>query len=146
MLWVQYFGMITIIKKFIQVERSGDWLLHLNSMQRMIPYFRASRHFLYAKSGHIYLQDMLYLTKKAKENPLDYELRQFTKEGFFTIRRSDKFWCEISSEMTIEQYLMRQIKSTGGLIHGRGIYETVLSEWILKTAYCLRYCRVNYIF
>lgn len=44
-LWLQYFKMVTIVKQFYDAERSGNWQLHLSSMQRMIPYFHASGHF-----------------------------------------------------------------------------------------------------
>jgi len=60
-LWVQYFCMVSIAKKFIRAERMGDWEAHLNSIKNMLPYFHASGHFLYAKSAHLYLQDMLKL-------------------------------------------------------------------------------------
>lgn len=57
-LWVQYFELITIVKEFIKAERSENWNLHLECTKKMIPYFHASGHFLYAKSSHLYLQDM----------------------------------------------------------------------------------------
>lgn len=60
-LWVQYFQMVTLIKQFIQAERTGNWDLHLKTVQRMLPYFHASGHFLYAKAAQLYLQDTLNL-------------------------------------------------------------------------------------
>lgn len=45
-------------------------------------------------------------------------LRKFTENGYFTIRRTDKFWSGVWSDMTIEQTLMRSMKATGGLTHG----------------------------
>lgn len=50
-----------------------------------MPFFHASGHFLYAKSCHLYLQDMYELEEKM--NPLIYNI--FTKQGFFTIRRTN---------------------------------------------------------
>ncbi|CAH1155651.1 unnamed protein product [Phaedon cochleariae] len=126
-LWVQYFDMVTLVKQFIQAERTGNWDLHLKTIQRMLPYFHASGHFLYAKSAQLYLQDMLDL--RTKMTPMEYS--RFVNEGYFTIRRSEKFWCGIWSDMTIEQTLMRSMKSTGGLTHGRGITDSVLAKWIL---------------
>ncbi|KAJ8877079.1 hypothetical protein PR048_021531 [Dryococelus australis] len=38
-----------------------DWNVHLKCVQQMIPFFHASDHFAYAKSCHLYLQDMLKL-------------------------------------------------------------------------------------
>ncbi len=51
--------------------------------------------------------------------------------GWFTIRRSDQFWSGIWPDMTIEQTLMRSLKSSGGLSHGRGISDSTLSKWVL---------------
>lgn len=53
-LWLQYFEMVTIVKKFIEAERTGNWKFHLISLQKMIPYFYASGHNLYAKSSQLY--------------------------------------------------------------------------------------------
>ncbi len=41
--------------------------------------------------------------------------------GFHVIRRSDKFWSGLSSDLVIEQTLMRSLKSTGGLTRGSGM-------------------------
>lgn len=92
----------------------------------MSPYFHARGHFLYAKSCHLYLQDMQDL--KSRLTTLDYE--RFVTNGYFTIRRSNKFWSGIWSDMTIEQTLMRSMKSNGGLTHGRGITESTMKKWI----------------
>ena len=32
-LWLQYMGMIDILKGFIKAERTGDWLLHLKMLK-----------------------------------------------------------------------------------------------------------------
>ena len=103
--------MVTLLKEFIETERSGNWQLHLKCVQQMLPFFHASGHFLYAKSCHLYLQDMLNL--KSKMDPTDYE--KFVTYGYFTIRRSEKFWSGIWSDMSIEQTLMRTMKCTSGL-------------------------------
>jgi len=55
--------MISIAKEFIRSERIANWAAHLSSIKKMLPYFHASGHFLYAKSAHLYLQDMLHLKK-----------------------------------------------------------------------------------
>ncbi|KAK2579946.1 hypothetical protein KPH14_007626 [Odynerus spinipes] len=53
--------------------------------------------------------------------------------GGFTIRRTDKFWSGIWSDMTIEQALMRTMKDIGGPTRGRGMSESVLTKWVLTT-------------
>ena len=53
--------MIDILCKFIRAERTGNWELHLHSIQAMLPYMAASGHNSYTKSGMLYLQQMLNL-------------------------------------------------------------------------------------
>ncbi|GBM79680.1 hypothetical protein AVEN_59171-1 [Araneus ventricosus] len=60
-LWIQYFAMVTLVKKFIESERIRNWKLHFQTIVKMLPYFHASDHFSYAKCTHLYLQDMLDL-------------------------------------------------------------------------------------
>ena len=98
-LWILYFKMATLVKHFIKAERSGSWRLHLEKIYKMLPFFHASGHFQYAKSAHLYLQNMSNL-----QNIMPAEdFRRFTERGYFTIRRSDKFWSGIFSDQTIEQ-------------------------------------------
>lgn len=60
-LWVQYFRMVILIKQFIEAEWSGNWDIHLTTVQKMLPFFHAAGHFFYAKCAHLYLQDILTL-------------------------------------------------------------------------------------
>ncbi|CAH2989439.1 unnamed protein product [Chilo suppressalis] len=126
-LWVQYHRMVSLVKNFLEAERSGNWELHLDTIQKMLPFFHASVHFLYAKSAHLYLQDMRALSEKI---PIE-DYVKFTRRGCFTIRRSEKFWSGIMSDMTIEQTLMRSMKTTGGLTQGRGITDSTIASWTL---------------
>lgn len=95
----------------------------------MLPYFQASGHYLYAKSVQLYLQNMLEI--KDKMDIFEYD--KFTNEGYFTIRRSEKYWCGIWPDMTIEQVLMRAIKCIGGLTRRRKISE---SSQFSRMHYC----------
>ncbi|CAG9765935.1 unnamed protein product [Ceutorhynchus assimilis] len=112
-LYVQYFQMVSILFQFIHAEKCGDWKLHLECVQKMIP----AGHFNYAKCSHLYLQDRHEIS--AKFNTHNYHL--YTNMGYFTIRRSNKFYSGIWSDMTIEQTYMRNIHLRGGLTHGRGV-------------------------
>lgn len=134
-LWVQYFRMTTLIKLFIQAERAGDWNLHLYTVHKMLPFFHAAGHFLYAKSAHLYLQDMMALQDRMDK--CEYDM--FTK-GSFTIRRSDKFWSGLWSDLTIEQKLMRSMKTYGGLTQGRGISDSVLARWTTGMVFMVNIC------
>ena len=48
-LWFQYIDMISIVCKSIKAQRIGNWLLHLEAVTDMLPYFAASGHYLYLK-------------------------------------------------------------------------------------------------
>ena len=60
-LWFQYIENMNILRRFIKAECTGDWRLHLQTVQEMLPYLAASGHNLYAKSACIYLQHMTEL-------------------------------------------------------------------------------------
>lgn len=126
-LWVQYFKMISLMKEYIHAERSGDFNAHLECVRRMIPYFHAAGHFPYAKSCHLYIQDMEKLNEKL--SPEEYH--KFVNDSYFTMRRSDRFWAGVWSDMTIETTLMRSFSSQGGMTRGRGVTNSTLSKWVV---------------
>lgn len=95
-LWIQYFEMVTLVKLFIEADRSASLNLHLQVVYQMLPYFHASGHFLYAKCCHLYLQDMHSL--KDKMDSEEYE--KFTGGGF-TVRSTSKFWSGTWTDMSL---------------------------------------------
>lgn len=126
-LWLQYFEMVTLVQQFIHAERTGNFQLHLHTIQKMLPFFHSSGHFLYAKTGHFYLQKMLEL--EGVLNVIEYS--KFISQGFFSIRRTDKPWSGVWSDMTIEQTLMRSMHGFSGFTHGKGYDDSVIAKWIL---------------
>lgn len=135
-LWIQYLKMITLAKQFMEAERMGNWELHLDTIQKMLPFFFSSGHFFYAKSCQLYLQQMRSLKDRMPQN----EYEAFTTGANFTIRRNNKFFSGTWTDMVIEQSLMKSMKSSGGLTRGRGISETVLTTWTLGTVYLQNIC------
>ena len=125
-LWLEYMNMMDILRLFITAERTGNWLLHLQAMYQMLPYFAASGHNFYAKSSYIYLQQMQDLEKT---NPNVY--KKFL-EGYHVARRSDRFWGGLSTDLMIEQVLMRSMKTTGGLTRGKGVSEIQRLVWLMS--------------
>ena len=124
-LWLNYMAYVDILKQFVRAERCGDWELHLNAVEKMLNLFAATGHLNYAKSARLYLQEMRELKEK---HPFVYQC--FKEKGFHTVRRSDKFWAGLWTDLTIEQVLMRSIKSRGGITRGRGISESVRLVWL----------------
>lgn len=127
-LWIQYIEMVSLARSFIDAERSGNWEQHLTVIQQMLPYFHAGGHFPYAKSAHLYVQDMIELKEKMQSFPEEFQL--FTEQQHFTGRRGNKFYTGTWTDMLIEQCLMRSIHVIGGIAHGRGSTPSVTSTWI----------------
>ena len=75
----------------------------------MLPYLAASGHNHYTKSAWVYLQRMSQLEE---QHPDIYQ--QF-QEGLHVVRRSDRLWAGLSTDLLIEQVLMRSMKTSGGL-------------------------------
>ena len=55
--------------------------------------------------------------------------KNFTENGYHTIRRSNKFWAGLWSDLIIEQVMIRSLKSRGGITRGRGVTESVRVLW-----------------
>ena len=54
------------------------------------------------------------------------------QQGYYTIRRPNRFWAGLWTGFVIEQSLMRTAKSRGGLTTGRGMTESVRLLWVLS--------------
>lgn len=129
-LWTAYMEMVDILRRFIKAERTGNWSLHPQSVYDMLPYFAAAGHRLYAKSAYIYLQMMNELQKI---HPHIYKNFQ---NGLHCARRSDRFWAGLSTDLMIEQVLMRSVKTSGGLTRGKGFSETQRLVWLMSIPAC----------
>ena len=55
--------MVDILKTFITAERTGNWELHLQALNNMLPFLAASGHNLYVKCVSLYLQSMSNLER-----------------------------------------------------------------------------------
>ena len=100
-LWIQYLDMIRILRNFIRAERLGNWYLHIEAVSEMLPNLASSGHSLYAKSASIYLSSM---TNLPNDHPA---VQQHFVEGLHVARRSDRAWAGMSTDLIIEQVLMR---------------------------------------
>ncbi|CAI6370105.1 unnamed protein product [Macrosiphum euphorbiae] len=58
------------------------------------------------------------------------EYQKFATSGYFAMRRSDRFWSGVWSDMTIETTLMRSLKSPR-ITGGRGVLHSVLTKWLV---------------
>ena len=122
--------MVDILRKFIKAEGTGHWVQHLEALSEMLPYMAASGHNLYTTFAQLYLQSMVRL---ASEHPVVY---QKPIDGFHVVRRSDRKCAGLSTDLVIEQVLMRSMKTSGGLTRGRGMTEQQRLIWLLSMPFC----------
>ena len=61
------------------------------------------------------------------------------KRGHFVIRRSNRYWGGLSTDLIIKQVLMRSLKSTGGLTRGTGFNELQRALWVMSMPTCSSY-------
>ena len=126
-LWLQYLNYIKILKDFICAERLSNWNLHLNSVSKMLNLSAATGHRQYAKSACLYLQLMLDLPQS---NPWLHN--KLSNCSLHAVRRSDRYWGGLATDLVIEQVMMKAVKSRGGLMHGRGMMESVCLIWVMN--------------
>jgi hypothetical protein len=123
-LWLQYMYYVSLLKLLIRAERMSDWHLHIFSISQMINLFAATGHNNYTRCARLYVEMMLDLPTN---NPWLYE--QLVNGGHVA-RRSNKFWAGLSTDLTIEQSMMKALKGRGGLTRGRGVTESVRTTWV----------------
>ena len=96
----------------------------------MLPYLAASGHNDYTKSCQLYLQRMV---KLQETHPVVYQAFQ---NGMQVIRRSDRFWAGLTTDLVIEQETICCLKKAGGLTDGSGMTEFQRFLWVLsRTVY-----------
>jgi hypothetical protein len=128
---LQYIDYVQILQDFIRAERLSDWNLHLTSLAQMLNLFAATGHRNYAKSARLYLQMMLNLRET---HPWLHE--QLSVNSLHAVRRTDRYWAGLWTDLVIEQVMMRSVKSRGGLTHGRGMSESVRLMWVKSMHRC----------
>lgn len=93
---------------FIRASRQSDWLLHLNSLNKMIPYFFAHDQQNYARLSPVYLSEM----EEVRNNEKD--IWNFFREGNFSVQKRDIPFTAIGADHALEQE-NKNIKVLGGV-------------------------------
>ena len=118
-LWLQCMDYIEVMEDFICCERLGMRDGHLNAVIALLNLFAATCHIHYAKSARLCVQEM----------------RKFVEE-YHTVRRSERQWAGLWTDIVIEQVQIRSLKSGGDLTRGRGMIESVRQQWLYSTQAC----------
>ena len=63
-------------------------------------------------------------------------LHQKFVEEYHTVRRTERQWARLWTDIVIEQVEIRSLKSRGGLTRGRCMTESVQQQWWYSTQAC----------
>ena len=124
--WDSYIEMVELLLTFIRAEREGNWSLHLSATKEMTPHFFSMDQVNYSKWLPIYLADMDQLPITAPEVH-----EEFCK-GSHAVNRSTNPFCQVWTDMALEQSINLDSKSSGGII---GITQKpgALARWFLTS-------------
>ena len=92
----------------------------------MLPYFIAVGHHQYAKRTRMSLQLFGAWSQQCPDLMDD-----FLGKGHHTVRYSSRNWRGTGSDMSIEDSVMREAKTSGGIGHGALHHEDALGSWFL---------------
>ena len=129
--WLKYVKYVYLVQEFILAERERvhDWNLYVLVTKPTLNLFAATEHNNYAKSCRLYLQSILDL-----ETNYPKACDQFM-EVQHTVRRTEKKWTGIWTDLSIEQTLIKSLKGRAGVL-GRGITENVMHVWTITMHQC----------
>ena len=128
-LWLQYMEYVDVLRMVVRAERTSDWNLHLIGVSKMLNLFAATGHSHYTKCARLYLQMMM-------ERPTTHAWLHGKFLCGYSVRRSRQFWAGLSTDLIIEQVLMRSLEGQGGLTHGGGMTDSVRSLWVHSMHEC----------
>ena len=107
-LWVEILVKpVLLMMAYIRAEREGDWLLHLATFRKMLPYYFAAGHVNYARYG-------LYYVRSMEKLPPHVECL-FLKGQHVTCHIRD-VWNGVWNDQFIESTFMRYGHSTEGTL------------------------------
>ena len=117
---------VIILLLFIRAEREGNWLLHLYSLHRMLPYFFAAAHWNYARYIKWHLLEMAFIPPELMESFL---------QGEHVCRHKKGVWNALSQDQFGEQTYIRCGKGKGGLV-GKSLSQEQVAGWTLSHHLC----------
>ena len=88
--------MVRLTKDLVRADREGDWHLHLQSVEAVLPYFAVLRW------CSLYLEDMKKLPQ--------------TAPVIGVVKRSSIPFSAVAADMCLEQTINRSSKTSGGII------------------------------
>lgn len=124
--WSSFLQMVQILLDFARSVKIGDWKMHLQSTENMLPWMFGYDRPNYARFLTYYLVTM----KKLPETHPGIH-REF-EAGHFSVRRQHGRFNKIPSDQAIEQTINREQKCAGGIV-GYSTSEGTVQRWVLTS-------------
>ncbi|MES9882594.1 MAG: hypothetical protein ABW185_17125, partial [Sedimenticola sp.] len=103
-----YMEMILVLLQYIRASREGNWLLHLQSLEKFCPYFFSMNRLKYAQCAPEYIAKM-YALQTSKP-----EVWKWLCDGNFCVKKSHVAFSKIGVDHALEQ-VNRSLKVLGGI-------------------------------
>ena len=133
--WCSFLHMVQILLDFARSVKLGDWNLHLQSTENMLPWMFGYDRPNYARFLIYYLVTM---QKLPETHPA---IHQQFEQGNFSVRRQHGKFNKIPSDQAIEQTINKDQKCAGGTI-GYSTFEGTVQRWVL-TSHVAAKCQSN---
>lgn len=108
--WDKFIQMVELAKMLVRADREGDWQLHVQTVEAMLPYFAVFNCNNYLRWCSLYLEDMKKLSETAPDVKEQFEA------GRFVVKRSLIPFSAVAADLCLEQTINRSAKSSGGII------------------------------
>ena len=127
--WMSYLDMAEIMLGLLRAAREGDWMLHLESVQAMIPWCFAYDKLNYARFLPYYFATMSRL-------PIDHpEVFQHFMQGGFSVQLGgENPFGRIPVDQTIEETVNRDTQTAGGT-KGFSLKRAAVERYYLTSEY-----------
>ena len=124
--WSSFLQIVQILLDFARSIKTGNWDLHLQSTENMLPWM-----FSYDRPNYAcFLTYYLVTMKKLPET--HPAIHQEFEAGHFSVRRQQGRFNKIPSDQAIEQTVNREQKCAGGIV-GYSTSEGTVQRWVLTS-------------
>jgi hypothetical protein len=110
-------------------------VLRLRGLHIQMSFLGCIGHIM-AGSGLADVLELIYAKNAVVHMLSGKAIARAVQDGLHVVRRSDRYWGGLSTDLVIEQVLMRSVKTTGGLTRGKGMSETQQLVWLLSMPSC----------
>ena len=128
--WTNVIALVQLVKDLVRADRSGDWLLHVETVKKLQPIFHVFDRSNYDRWSSIYLQDIFLLPEVAPD------LYEKFLEGRFTVKKPNVPFTSVGTDQALEQAINRSKKSSSGII-GSTKKKEYVAAWDLTYHECL---------